>query len=87
MLREEVSPEVAYKYFSKKMFGEFPEIEEPLKKVLLLSGSTPERVAKIFMERINADGDDFENKKFITKAFEHMQFLAQVEAGTYQKED
>ncbi len=83
MLHEEVSPEVAYKYFSKKIFGEFPEVEEPIKKALMIPGSTPERVAKIFMERINADHDDFEGKEFTIKALKHMQFLAQVEAGVY----
>lgn len=84
MSNKEILPEVAYKYFSKKIFGEFPEIEGPIKKALLLSGSTPELVAKIFMENIGASGNDFEGKEFTIKALEHMQFLAQVEAGVYE---
>ena len=84
----QVSPEVAYKFLSKQFNNFPPDTEEALKKSLLIPGSTPERVANVLMERLNGfDLDPVTNEEmrlFTIKALEHMQFLAQVEAGTYQ---
>jgi len=84
----QVSPEVAYR-FLQKQFLNFPVgVEEALKKSLLIPGCQPEQVANVLMERLNGfDLDPITNEEmrlFTIKALEHMQFLAQVEAGVYQ---
>ena len=88
MSYEEVSPETAYRFLSKQFNNFPPDTEEALKKSLLIPGSTPERVANVLMERLSGfDLDPVTNEEmrlFTIKALEHMQFLAQVEAGVYR---
>jgi hypothetical protein len=85
---ESLSPEVAYRFFYKQLC-KYPEAEKVLKEALLLPGSTPESIAKSSEEFAAKRGEPFPDylRVFIIKALKHAQFLAQVEAGTYEGEE
>ena len=80
------SPETAYRFMCKQ-FAKYPGVEEALKKALLLPSGTPESIADFIMQKHDYDYCGFDVgdiREFTIKALEHMQFLAQVEAGTYK---
>lgn len=85
---ESLPPEVAYRFFYKQLC-KYPKAEKALKKALLLPGATPESITKVFEEMAAKSGEVFpaSMKVFIIKVLEHAQFLAQVEAGTYEGEE
>lgn len=80
-------PEVAYRFLLKHMEN-YPGVEASLKKAALLPGVTPEMITDILAEFSLPKGYKMPPgcKKFTIKALEHLQFLAQVEAGTHEGE-
>ena len=84
---ENLSPEVAYKFFSSYIDRpEFAEAKAALNKAVLLPGVTPEFLVDQFSKWSDRDGLDFtdEIRAFTLKAMQHYQFIAQVRAGTYE---
>lgn len=84
MLPTNPSPEVAYRFFVPH-FANHPGVEDALKKALLLPEGTPEYVSAIMQSYALGQGLEFTDdiRAFTILALEHMQFLAQVEAGVY----